>query len=389
MKILFCSHEQFLPLTGGCTIGNIQIVQKMSERGHNVVISTPLYIDKKPIEETYKIKFEPFSPFYMHRKIKFRMAKYFFYAFLYMFHAIKISKKYNFDVLFVRNCVLVIPLLIAKKLGFIKKPIFVSLTDFLTAFLYEDKKYPKKLIDILFYIETTAPRYCDKIFVITPYMKEELVKRKVPADKIVITYDGADVDVFNPEKISEEQINSVKKESGFSDNIVLFHGTIELHHGTNTMKNILEWTSKKANNVNFLIIGIGKNYKDLQKQINLPNVKFLDFVPSEQIPKYIAAAKVGIIPYQKSYGLDLVLTLKLLEYLSMGTPAVTLRHKSIEEVFGKYDFLKIADSIEDFGDKILEALKLPKFQTAVNLIREQFSWDKVTTKICEEIESFK
>ena len=70
----------------------------------------------------------------------------------------------------------------------------------------------------------------------------------------------------------------------------------------------------------------------------------------------------------------------------MGTPAVTLRHKSIEEVFGKYDFLKIADSIEDFGDKILEALKLPKFQTAVNLIREQFSWDKVTTKICEEID---
>ena len=80
-----------------------------------------------------------------------------------------------------------------------------------------------------------------------------------------------------------------------------------------------------------------------------------------------------------------MITLKLLEYLSMGTPAVTLRHKSIEEVFGKYDFLKIADSIEDFGDKILEALKLPKFQTAVNLIREQFSWDKVTTKICEEM----
>ena len=42
VDILFCTHEPLLPLSGGCTIGNLRLVQGFVRRGHRVRVLSPL-----------------------------------------------------------------------------------------------------------------------------------------------------------------------------------------------------------------------------------------------------------------------------------------------------------------------------------------------------------
>lgn len=380
LKILFCSHEQFYPLTGGGTAGNLAIARKMAQRGHDVTVMTPLYTDKGPVEKEFGVKIEPFSPFYMHRSISLRGPKYIIYSLLYSAALLKKVRREDFDVVFIRNGLIGGPAGLFKNLTSLKYAI--SYTDFLSAFLHERNHL---IADFMLSIERKIPKPFDMTFVITPLMKSEMAKSGVDPDKIIVTYDGVDCDIFDPDKVSKSQIEQVKNETGFDEDIVMFHGTIEPFHGMKMMKKVIEETQKKRD-CNFLIIGGGPGCEKLKKGIDSKNVRFKDFVPYHDMPKYIAASNIGMIPYEPNYNLDCVLTLKLLEYLSMGSPVVSTNLKSISEIFGKYDFMRISKNVDEFSDNIIELLDMEKSMEAVKLIRESFSWDAVTTRICEEVE---
>ncbi|MBI4439692.1 glycosyltransferase [Candidatus Woesearchaeota archaeon] len=379
MKILFCSNEQFMPLSGGGSIGNFKIVENLAKRGHKVTVATPLYTDKKEIEREYNIKCEPFSPFYIHKNVSFRGPKYILYGFLFTFHFLGLILKEKYDVVLVRNALLGIPAVICKP--FTKARYVLSFTDFLASFNFQSL-YPNFLVKAFLRIEQFVPRFFDAVYVITPEMKRVLVKAGVKAGKIKISYDGVETSFFDPAKISRKNIAEVKGKLGFKSNIAIFLGTID-HHSYVKMRDIVNEINKRKIDVNFVFIGQGRKYDELRKDLKKhPNTRFLGYVEHSEVPKYIAAANVGIIPYENNYNLHLILTLKLLEYLSMGTYVVCTDLKSIRETFGKYPFVKIAKNNEEFIDAINELKSKGKSRQASGLIRKSFSWQKVTDRIC-------
>jgi glycosyltransferase involved in cell wall biosynthesis len=113
---------------------------------------------------------------------------------------------------------------------------------------------------------------------------------------------------------------------------------------------------------------------------------FKDFVPYHEIPRYIAASNVGMIPYKPNYNLNCVLTLKLLEYLSMGNPVVSTNLESISDIFSAYPFVRISKDTNEFSNNLLELVEMEKSPDAVTLIRESYSWDVVTARICKKVE---
>ena len=379
LKILFCSHEQFYPLTGGGTAGSLAIVRKMVQRGHDVTVMTPLYTEKEPLEDKFGVKIEPFSPFYMHRNISLRGPKYLIYGALYSAALLKKVLQRDFDMVFIKHGL--IGALAGLFKGFTKPKYAISYTDFLSAFLYETN-YPHWIVDLMLSFERRIPKPFDRVFVITPKMKKEMVKSGVDQGRIIVTYDGVDTEVFDPEKVSPSQISKVKDEIGFDENIVMFHGTIEPFHGIEMMKKIIQ----KNKDLNFLIIGGGRGYEKLKKSVDSKNVRFKDFVPYHEIPRYIAASNVGMIPYKPNYNLNCVLTLKLLEYLSMGNPVVSTNLESISDIFSAYPFVRISKDTNEFSNNLLELVKMEKSLDAVTLIRESYSWDTVTARICEKVE---
>jgi glycosyltransferase involved in cell wall biosynthesis len=352
------------------------------------VVATPLYEkNKKQLEKRFKVRLEPFSPFIVSRNMSFHGPKYLLYAFLFSFHLLKLLRRERFDLIFARNGIIGGSIKLLKP--FIKTPTAISYTDFLSLFLLENPYYPKFLVRFLYRIEKSIAKSFDKVFVITPKMKKELLRAGVNARKVIVSFDGVDTKLFNPEKVSRKEMNQAKKKTGFSERIVLFHGTIEHHHGLALFKEIIERTLSKTK-ANFLIIGSGPGFNELKKKLSNKNVKFLGFVEHSRLPAFLSIASVGIIPYRKNPNLDMVLTLKLLEYLAMGKPVVSTELESVKEIFGAYDFIRISKNPEEFSENISFFLnKVAVKNDSVKLIQKNFSWDSVNEKICKEVEKLK
>jgi len=389
MKVLFLSNEQFLPLSGGGSIGNYKLVKKMAERGHEVTVATPLYLgveEARRIETEHNIRLRPFSPYYMHRNISLRGPKYVLYSILFAFHLLRLLLEDRYDALFIRNCLLCYPAVLFKP--FVKSVYAVSMTDFITGLLHEKRAYPAPVLKTLFWFERFIPRFCDLVFVITPEMKRLLVEGGCQPSRIHVSYDGVDTGIFNPDGIDDADVGLIRERYGIERRIVVFHGAIVFTNDAALKKllTIIDTVLEKSDDIAFVLIGEGRSYDDLKARLQSDRVIFPGYVPHEEIPKHLAAADVGIIPYEHTFNTDIIITLKLLEYLAMGLPVVSTDLKSIRELFGVYDFVRLSDSTEEFADYVIEFAGRGKSREAMELIRERYGWDRVTETIVEAVE---
>jgi glycosyltransferase involved in cell wall biosynthesis len=90
-------------------------------------------------------------------------------------------------------------------------------------------------------------------------------------------------------------------------------------------------------------------------------------VPYSQLPDWLHAAAVLLLPYGRSALTDTIQPLKLREYLATGRPIASTRMPEVERICG--DLVEYGDSPDAFGDAIGRALregrKGPKRRRAV------------------------
>ncbi|VAX23700.1 hypothetical protein MNBD_NITROSPINAE02-1760 [hydrothermal vent metagenome] len=315
----------------------------------------------------------------MHRNVSLRAVKYITYGILCIYYYFRILKKGDYDVIYANNSVVALAFLFLKP--FIKTPIVIRYTDFLSSFLYEDKLYPKFFVDLLKFYEYRIARIFDRVYVITEKMKNELSDiGNVKREKILVTLDGVDDVNFDPKKIGNDTRIEKRIELNIpkTSSLAIFHGTIEPHHGEYILADIINMVTESVDNIYFLLIGAGKGYESIKNNLaNNDRVRLLDFVDYVEIPKYIAASDVGMVPYPKNHSMDLVFTLKFLEYLSMGVPCVLFDLESVKTAFGMHEFVKISKTVEEFRDNIVDLARIGKQERAVELIQSTFTWNKV------------
>lgn len=95
--------------------------------------------------------------------------------------------------------------------------------------------------------------------------------------------------------------------------------------------------------VSFLIIGRAE--VSLEKIDRKKNIKILNHVPYEDLPRYASYFDVGLIPFVLNELTRAVNPLKLLEYYALGLPVVATRLPELESFPGP---IRLADSRESF-----------------------------------------
>ena len=381
MEILFCSHEQFYPLSGGGSIGSLELVKSLVKRGHTVTVSTPLFVDREEVEDKFGVKIYDFSPFYMHRSANHRLIRYGLYAFLFIGQLIKLMSRKKYHVVIIRNSVLSCCVLLLLPF-FRSTKFYLSYTDFLGSFLFEAPRVPKILAWMVFFYEMKVPRFFNGIFVVSPRMKNELINSGIPEKQIYVVYDGVNIQEMDPLQVNPDDINKLRDVYRLKGKkVVIFHGTIEPHHGTAIIAEIVNKTLKQNDNIAFLIVGVGRDYHKLKNEISHPDVHFPGFISGYELITYLAAADIGIIPYQRSYGLDMVYTLKLLEYFAMNLSVVSYDHLTIKETFSEYPFIKLAHSTDEFVQDIIELLESDFSYHPREIIEQKFTWENVADRI--------
>jgi glycosyltransferase involved in cell wall biosynthesis len=306
------------------------------------------------------------------------------------FSSTYLSKKYNIPLILEYNGSEV---WILKKWGTTGNPLMQLLKK-----VYYFFKLP-----IVFFIENYNLKQASLIVVVSKAMKDELIKRGIDKNKILINPNGVDIEKFNP----NIKAYDIKKKYGLENKIILgFIGTFGPWHGAENivkaygelLKEIPEIKSKTK----LLMIGDGVKIPEVKKYIKKygieDNVILTGLIPQEKAPKYLSVCDVLInatVPNpdgSEFFGSPT----KLFEYMAMGKAIISSNLGQMREILendktailvkgGDMDELKIV------MEKLIKDKKLREIlsKNAREEVVKNYTWDKHVDRILKRIKKFK
>lgn len=160
----------------------------------------------------------------------------------------------------------------------------------------------------------------DRVVTVTPGIKQQLVKKGLPAGRVDVFPNGFDSNLFRIPSDTREQ---KRREMGWDSAFVA------LYAGAHTEVTAVETVVRAASalrgrgDIRFDLFGEGQTKPGLQllaRQMRLSNVHFHDPVPKAEVPALIAAADVCLMTLFESPLIDIYFENKLMDYMGAGKP---------------------------------------------------------------------
>jgi glycosyltransferase involved in cell wall biosynthesis len=227
---------------------------------------------------------------------------------------------------------------------------------------------------ILLWQELLSAGYSDRIMTVHDPVKDGvLVKHGLARESIHVIANFPDTEVFAA--TGKYQLNGKVR--------LAFHGTILARSGIGNLIVALS-AVKHPDRIQARIIGDGDFSAELQKLIHdyaLEDVVEFDnhHYPVREMPRLLADCNVGVVPLLISPVTTHALPVKILEYIAMGLPVISVRSVAICYYFGEEDCLFYdwddIESLRSILDAIAEDPRLlePYRRRALEL-QDKFSW---------------
>jgi len=255
---------------------------------------------------------------------------------------------------------------------------------------------------LCYFMENTTLKKADLITVVSKPMKDELLKRKIPEEKILVNYNGVDIDEFNP-KIDGSEI---RKKYNLENKIVIgavstfgvWHGMPILSQAVKPIINKIQNTQYK---IHFLFIGDGVERikcENIIKESGMSGyVTFTGTISFTEIPKYLAACDILVAPHiPNSDGTPFFGSpTKLFEYMAMGKGIVASNLNQIGEVLEhkKTALLVKPGDVNDLTCGIIKLIKDKKLReelgrNARDEVINKYTWEKNVKRVIDIYEKF-
>ncbi len=243
-------------------------------------------------------------------------------------------------------------------------------------------------------IEYDGGQVADRVITVSYAMKEELETLGYPSEKIRVCWNGVDPAKYDPEKVSEEEKNQLRRRYGINndENMLFFIGRLVTVKGVynlvKAMPNILEDFPKSK----LVILGIGdmeQELKSLSKELNIQDsiIFRTEFIDEKDRIIHYAASDCVILP--SSYEpFGIVCT----ESMSMAKPTVVgakgtsgFREQIIPDGDKKCGIHINPHDPNDIAWGVKEILKLEDKgrligKNARERVIDTFSWESVTKR---------
>ncbi|EKD92034.1 MAG: glycosyltransferase [uncultured bacterium] len=176
------------------------------------------------------------------------------------------------------------------------------------------------IIRVLEKIELSLYRHSNKIIVVSPSFKENLVSRNVNAEKIFTIMNGVDLSRFSPKPRSI----SLAKKYNIADNKFVI-GYIGTHGMAHALDNVLKTASLLQNekNILFMFVGTGAEREALiekARNLQLTNILFIPAQPKETISDYWSLCNVALVHFKNTPIFSVSIPSKIFEAMGMGLP---------------------------------------------------------------------
>lgn len=182
----------------------------------------------------------------------------------------------------------------------------------------------KAIIKFLKYLEKMSCWFADHVITVTDIWQEKLAMRSLSRSKCSVLLNVPDDRVF--------YMSSLLKSTGSNSVGLYYHGTFDEHFGVDTLIKAMQIVKEKIPGITLDLYGEGRQcdeFMKLAKELNVSEiVKFHMFVPFFELPGILRNADIGVVPTKGSVFSDEAVSMKSLEYISLGIPIVISRTKA-------------------------------------------------------------
>ena len=191
-----------------------------------------------------------------------------------------------------------------------------------------------------------------KVICVNDPQRATLVARGIPADKTFVSMNVPDPKMFDNgsngyHAVERDRLNLV------------YHGTMVERLGVDLLIRAVAQLKERVPSARLHLWGHGDDleaFQRLAQQLGLEeNVMFNPKgVPLKDLPRQLGIMDVGVVGNRRSAACELMLPVKLLEYVSLGIPAVVPRLKTIQHYFAD-DMVAYyePESVDSLTDAIL------------------------------------
>jgi len=194
-----------------------------------------------------------------------------------------------------------------------------------------NKLFFKLFIMMLKLEEFTCCAIAHKIICVNHIQKDALVSRGVPEHKIIVS-----INVPDPKIFSNHKTNTAQQNTNNSFKLV-YHGTLAKRLGIDMSICAVAQLTASIPGIEFHIIGDGddrQEFIDLSRKLGVQeNIRFWNSVPLQDVSSVVEHMDLGVISNRYNIASELMLPVKMLEYVSLGIPVVVPRLKTIEYYF--------------------------------------------------------
>ncbi|NVM55399.1 MAG: glycosyltransferase family 4 protein [Candidatus Helarchaeota archaeon] len=238
-------------------------------------------------------------------------------------------------------------------------------------------------------IDRLALFKADLITVINRFVKSYITELGVSSNRIKYIPNGINFQLFNP-KVKGNEIRQK-----YDDRPIILH--VGAFYSLNLVMDAMPLIVDENPDVLFLFVGPRNRdyYENLVSKTKYKdNFTFIESVPHERVPEYIAATDICILTFKKSKYTDYSQPFKILEYLACGKPIIST------DLLGVRDIVKSSDLTEylvrdptSFAKKINQLLADKSLREQLGkigyeIVKIKYDWEKITSKfmmLCEKL----
>ena len=345
----------------GTEIATYNIAKYLARSGHEVHVITSL--DEGLPKESME------KGFYVHRiflrKIRFIGIMSFWIKIFWHL------KKIKPDIVHVQSIGIGIPAFLSKKI--LKKPYIVWGRG---SDIYLPDKFTKSISKLVL-------KNADAVIALTEDMKREI--KKIYGRDIFVIPNGIDLNKFN--NLSKETLRK-RLEIKEDEKIITFVGTLRIVKGVKYLIKAMKIIKQKSPDTKMMLVGDGEEREELESLVEelglKERVKFIGRVQNEEIPQYMVASDVFVLP-SLSEGFPVT----VLEAMASGVPMIATNVGGLPEIIkdGENGFLVEPKNPEEIAEKVLLLLEDDKLRERISRNNKKkakgYSWDSAVEKLEE------
>lgn len=246
------------------------------------------------------------------------------------------------------------------------------------------KLVPEKCFQpFAYYIERTNIKNSECVVSVNEGLREYTVSMGAKEKNTHVIKTGVDFSLFNVNYNG----NEIRHRYGIDDGetVLFFMGWLYPFSGLKEVA--IDLAKNPDSKVKLLVLGRGELREvlnDIKKDYGIEHkIIMVDWQPYEEVPKYIAASDICLLPAYDNRIMKYIVPIKVYEYMAMGKPVIATRLHGLVTEFGTDNGIIYIEKPSDVLDKVnylVRSQSLGKYGEKALQFVEKNNWNSIAVE---------